>query len=276
MGAENIHLESNRGILIIDDQWQGPASYIIQDGAEFQHIAALLKLWCAPFDILRLDQEPMTLNRFLDMEGNPAYGCIIWDADTSQLPREIDYTVLRNAVVEFGISLIALSDRIQEPELQNLSGLEYIGSAHTTKTIRVSKNHFVARPFLDKPFRAKCDELYNIFSFWLYPSLLPVDDSHLIDADNFRHAVVRQTNFPGLGMVPPLINPASLMAWCVAISNKRGHKCFFNAIESVSFSLFQQKNPPANDKGRRRNPCGARHPNSHPIEFYIHRLVVVN
>ncbi|RQW09084.1 hypothetical protein EH222_04645 [candidate division KSB1 bacterium] len=144
-GAEEFRLESNRVLLIIDGQWKDPASYIIQDGDEFQQIAALRKLWCVPFHILRLDQEPMTINRFIDMDGDPAYGCIIWDADHSQFPTGIDYTVLRHAVVDFGINLIAISDRIQEPELQKLLGLEYIGSAYTEENIRVSQDHHPCR-----------------------------------------------------------------------------------------------------------------------------------
>jgi len=154
MGAEEIQLESNRVLLVIDDQWKDPTSYIIQDGEEFQHIAALLTLWCVPFDILRLDQEPLTINRFIDLHGNPAYGCIIWDANTLELPMRIDYTVLRHAVVDVGINLIALSDRIQEPELQKLLGLEYIGSAPTEENIRVSNDHFVVQPFLNKQIAA--------------------------------------------------------------------------------------------------------------------------
>ena len=150
IGVENIQLESNRVLLIIDDQWKDPASYIIQDGEEFQHIAALLTLWCVPFDILRLDQEPMTINRFIDIHGHPAYGCIIWDADQSQLPASIDYSVLKDAVINFGINLIAVSDRIREPELQKLLGLEYIGSIDTKNGIRVSKDHFVTRPFIEQ------------------------------------------------------------------------------------------------------------------------------
>ena len=145
--AEEIKLGSNRVLLIIDDQWQDPASYVIQDSEEFQEIAALLRLWCVPFDILRLDQEPMTINRFLDVKGDPAYGCIIWDADQSELPDGINYAVLKEAVSDLGINLIALSNRIKEPELEKILGLEYIGYSQSTDEIKVSRDHFVTRPF---------------------------------------------------------------------------------------------------------------------------------
>ncbi|MBN2412629.1 hypothetical protein JXQ31_13145 [candidate division KSB1 bacterium] len=153
--AEEVKLESNRVLLIIDDQWNDPASYVIQDSEEFQEIAALLKLWCVPFDILRLDQEPMTINRFLDASGNPAYGCIIWDANQSELAAGINYAVLKEAVVDLGINLIAISNRIHEPEIEKILGLEYIGYSFSTDEIRVNKDHFVTRPFTDQSIPAE-------------------------------------------------------------------------------------------------------------------------
>ncbi len=146
-GSEEIELKSNRVLVIIDDQWQDPASYIIQNSEEFQEIAVLLKLWCIPFDVLRLDQEPLTINRFLDAAGYPAYGCIIWDANQKNLPEGIDYTVIEEAVADLGISLIVLSDRIQEPEIQKILGLQYTGYDLASDGIVVKKDHFIIRPF---------------------------------------------------------------------------------------------------------------------------------
>jgi hypothetical protein len=160
-GAEKIQLNTNRVLIVIDDQWQDPASYVIQNSEEFQEIAALLKLWCVPFDILRLDQEPLTINRFLDGMGNPVYGCIIWDANQSELADGINYSVLREAVVDLGISLIALSDRIQEPEIQKILGLKYISNSLTSDELRINRDHFVTRPFKDNPIPLKRKDDYQ-------------------------------------------------------------------------------------------------------------------
>ena len=74
-----------RFLLVISDQWKDPSSYIIGDGGEFQIMAALLKSWGLPFDIMRLDQQRLDKYHLLDRDGRPRYGTIIWDAGPSGL-----------------------------------------------------------------------------------------------------------------------------------------------------------------------------------------------
>ena len=46
-----------RFLLVISTQWDYPNSYVIEGGSEFSVVAALLKTWGIPFEILRLDQQ---------------------------------------------------------------------------------------------------------------------------------------------------------------------------------------------------------------------------
>ena len=54
--------------LAVSDQWKDPASYVIDDDGEFQAVAATLKTWGLPFDMLRLDQQRLDRYHFLDRD----------------------------------------------------------------------------------------------------------------------------------------------------------------------------------------------------------------
>ena len=76
-------------LVIIGDQWTDPLSYNIDSrrvtGEEFLDVVNMLKIWGVPFDILRLDEQRLQINRFLDGEAKPNYGCVIWMADPDKL-----------------------------------------------------------------------------------------------------------------------------------------------------------------------------------------------
>ncbi len=85
----NISVKPFRVLVIIGDQWTDPQSYAI-DGRrvkseDFLDVINMLKVWGVPFDILRLDQQRLQINRFLDGEAKPNYGCVIWMADPAKL-----------------------------------------------------------------------------------------------------------------------------------------------------------------------------------------------
>ena len=45
-------------VLVVVEQWDDPASVLVDsEKDEFQPVVALLKAWCIPFDIFRLDQQ---------------------------------------------------------------------------------------------------------------------------------------------------------------------------------------------------------------------------
>ena len=137
-------------LLVIADQWKDPASYLIEGEGEFQDIVSLLKMWCIPFDILRLDQQRLNINYFLNAMGKPDYGCILWDADQSLL-EEQDFSVLETAVNKYGISLLAFFDKIKEPVIQRILGIKYEGNYPVSlqkgdfHPIKITTEHFITR-----------------------------------------------------------------------------------------------------------------------------------
>jgi hypothetical protein len=114
-----------RVLLVISDQWKDPRSFVVSGNGEFQTIVTMFKSWGIPFDILRLDQTIMDASHFADFRGNPRYGAIVWDAPAPI--SKSDEALLREAVEKLYTSLIAIGDRIQQPEIQRLLGIHYRG-----------------------------------------------------------------------------------------------------------------------------------------------------
>ena len=63
-----------RFLLVIHDQWQDPASEVIQERNEFSMLCALLRSWGLPFDIHRLDQQRFDAYLHAQVERAPAAG----------------------------------------------------------------------------------------------------------------------------------------------------------------------------------------------------------
>ncbi len=95
---------------------------------DFHQLVIQLKSWGIPFDVVRLDQQFLDRHMFLDFHGNPKYGTIIWDVNQSEKLLHPDYSIIQEMVVDFGMGLIALSDRILQAEIQSVLGLNYVGS----------------------------------------------------------------------------------------------------------------------------------------------------
>lgn len=160
---ENNAFKPFRVAVVIGDQWEDPSGYMIappeptgeysgypaspevSGETDFHHLMVLLKSWAVPFDIIRLDQQFLDRNMFLDMHGHPKYGAILWNVNKSENLLHPDYTIIEEMVEEFGIGLIALSDRVSQPEIQRLLGLEYIGSWQHSSKMEVKTNHFLTR-----------------------------------------------------------------------------------------------------------------------------------
>jgi hypothetical protein len=141
-----------RVLLVIADQWKDPDSYTIsmRKGApEFCDVVNMLKVWGIPFDILRLDQQRLQINRFLDGIGKPRYGCIVWMADPARLTgMSANYETVRRAVEHYQMSLIALWDFIGTQEIAALAGVDYQGleshsGANPPTVFKMTGQHFI-------------------------------------------------------------------------------------------------------------------------------------
>lgn len=142
-----------RVLIIIGDQWDDPGSYNIDStrvsGGDFRDVVTMLKIWDIPFDILRLDQQRLQINRFLNGIAQPNYACAIWMADPDKLQGySANYKTLRRAVQDYGMSLVALFDYIKTPDVAKLLGVDYKDVVTTTaknkkQAFAISKEHFI-------------------------------------------------------------------------------------------------------------------------------------
>ena len=158
-----------RVLVVIGDQWSDPASYMIEmpeptgeysgyDAApevngdcDFHHLVILLKSWGIPFDVVRLDQQLLDRYMFLDINDAPKYGTIIWDVNQTDKLMPQNYSIVNEIVKDYGIGLIAISDRISQPEIQDLLGLVYEGSWESAEPLNTKGKHYITQG-LSSPF----------------------------------------------------------------------------------------------------------------------------
>ena len=146
-------LKPFRVLVIIGDQWTDPLSYNIDSrrvrGEEFIDVVTMLKIWGVPFDILRLDQQRLQINRFLNGEARPNYGCVIWMADPNKLEGySANFQTLKKVVEGYGISMIALYENIMTEEVAELIGVDYNGLLNIEQNengekFSISGQHFI-------------------------------------------------------------------------------------------------------------------------------------
>ena len=143
-----------RVLVVIGDQWKDAASYTIsmrKGEPEFCNVVNMLKVWGIPFDILRLDQQRLQINRFLDGVAKPRYSCILWMANPDKLEgMSANYETVRRAVEDYHMGFIALFDFIKTPEIANLVGVNYQGTESLSKetrppTFKITGEHFVTK-----------------------------------------------------------------------------------------------------------------------------------
>jgi PKD repeat protein len=157
--SSEIFLKPFRVMVVIDIDWYSdPQSYVESSSWAFHDVVTLLKLWSIPFDILRLDNNLLNITEFIDAEGKPKYGVIIWNCrqdrfgPTSALGTR-DWSVLETVVVNYGISLIALANTILEPHIQGLLGINYMDLRSSicwydmNDSFLITRDHFITRGY---------------------------------------------------------------------------------------------------------------------------------
>jgi hypothetical protein len=130
--------------LLIVDRWSDPTSVLVDHQKDyFQPVAALLKAWSVPFDVLRLDQQHLDSTYLFSRSGKVRYGVAIWLADAASYSNQ-NVASLEQAV-HAGTSLVVAKSRFLDPALERLLGLKFKSAYTATDALRVTESHFITR-----------------------------------------------------------------------------------------------------------------------------------
>jgi hypothetical protein len=131
-------------VLLVVNEWGDPASQVIQSEKDsFQPVAALLKAWSVPFDVLRLDQQTFGAGYLFDRSGRVRYGTVIWLADASSYERK-NLEQLAEAV-QGGTSVLVIGSRFLDPTLEQILGLKFKSNYSATDPLEIGAAHFITR-----------------------------------------------------------------------------------------------------------------------------------
>jgi hypothetical protein len=130
--------------LLVVDHWSDPDGLVISSEADkFQPVAALLKAWSIPFDILRLDQQHLDATYLFRRSGGIRYGAVVWLADPASYGDQ-DMASLEEAT-RAGTGLIVVDSRALDSTLGKLLGLKFKDFYTSTDILQVTKEHFITR-----------------------------------------------------------------------------------------------------------------------------------
>jgi hypothetical protein len=131
-------------VLLVVEHGSDPYGLLVSsEGDPFQPVAALLKAWSVPFDILRLDQQHLDASYLFRRSGKIRYGTIIWLADPSTYGAQ-DLKSLERAT-NAGTSLIVIDSRILDPTLEKLLGLKFKEPYTSTDAFQVVQKSYITR-----------------------------------------------------------------------------------------------------------------------------------
>jgi len=165
-------------MLLVVAAWGDPQSQVITDKDAFQPVAALLKAWSVPFDILRLDQQTLSASYLFDRSGAVRYGTIVWLADLPSYAGK-NLAILTEAV-KHGTSIIVAASRFRDAELEQILGVHYKADYRAPDPILRGPAHFITRTLPDdlKPdheqslhFWAECRGAQALVSQGIHPVL---------------------------------------------------------------------------------------------------------
>ncbi len=143
-GAQSVFPAHPYRVLVVAQQWSDPSGIVVTNGQDrFQPIAALLKSWSIPFDILRLDEQRLDASYMFDRSGRVRYGAVLWLADPTSYSEQ-DLDALAQAA-KHGTGFIAINTRGTNPVLNQLLGLTFKQHYTSTDPFRLIENHFIDR-----------------------------------------------------------------------------------------------------------------------------------
>ena len=138
-----IHTKPYRVLLVVE-HWSDPYGLVVSSETDkFQPVAALLKAWSVPFDILRLDQQHLDASYLFGRSGRIRYGAVIWLADPSSSGGQ-DLASLEEAT-RAGTGLIIVDSRFLDSTLDKLVGLKFKDFYTSTDSFQVTQEHYITR-----------------------------------------------------------------------------------------------------------------------------------
>lgn len=155
-------------VLVVVNQWSDPASLLIsRERDRFQPVAALLKAWSIPFDILRLDQQHLDGSYLFRRSGAIRYGAVVWLADSPSYATQDVASLL--VAQHRGMSVIVVNSRFLDPALDELLGLKFKEVYTATTHLRIAQGHFITRDLEDRKI-ALPDTSWNFSErLWVEP-----------------------------------------------------------------------------------------------------------
>ena len=155
-----------RFLLVVGNQWEDDASFLIERPSAFQVTAALLKTWGLPFDILRLDQQTMDRYHLLERDGSPRYGTILWDVPADPKGRDLSLLAELN---QQGVAVVALGDTIKNPDAARLAGLQYVSDYKAYEPATFDPGHFITRSLAGREKELLANVGYSFDGFKVIP-----------------------------------------------------------------------------------------------------------
>jgi hypothetical protein len=155
-------------VLLVVENWSDPGSVLVDHEKDsFQPVAALLKSWSVPFDILRLDQQHLDASYLLDRSGDIRYGAVIWLADLPSY-KDQDTASLAEAV-HAGSSLLVAKSRFLDPTLETLLGGKFREVYTATDPLQITQPHFITRPLEAEGLNTLKTKWDFATRFWIEP-----------------------------------------------------------------------------------------------------------
>jgi hypothetical protein len=175
---------------------------------KFQPVAALLKAWSVPFDVLRLDLQHLDASYLFRRSGEIRYGAVIWLADPSSYGEQ-DMASLEEAT-RAGTGLIMVDSRFLDPTLEKLLGLKFKDFYTSTDAFQVTKGHYITRDIaVGKSSPSALSHDYSD-RLWVQPT-----SAEVLIAQG-QHPVLT-VNQPGLGISALWLGSPGLSVLCDSI-----------------------------------------------------------
>jgi len=143
IAAPPVHTKPYRVLLVVE-HWSDPYGLVVSSKTDkFQPVAALLKAWSVPFDVLRLDQQHLDASYLFRRSGEIRYGAVIWLADPSSYGEQ-EWASLEEAT-RAGTGLIVIDSRFLDATLGKLLGLKFKDFYTSTDIFQVTQEHYITR-----------------------------------------------------------------------------------------------------------------------------------